>query len=69
MTRSETVAYIQAQTAAALIELQAMIVANREREMQNKALAYDETAFLELGERFVIHHNDVIGMFNQARGD
>jgi hypothetical protein len=41
----------------ALIEMQGMIAANKERESQGYALAYSEEAFMELIKRQGLGHN------------
>jgi hypothetical protein len=52
--------YVESQIMCAKIELQAMMATNVERLAEGKALAYDEAAFLELIEKYRIHHNAVI---------
>ena len=42
------------------IRMQAMIAANKEREINGEALAYDEKAFTGLIDEFGIHHNALI---------
>ena len=54
------VAYIQAQVACALIELEGMKAENRQREIEGKSLAYTEAAFDALLHRYAITHNDVM---------
>jgi hypothetical protein len=63
MTPEQRAAYVNAQTAAALIELESMKAANREREMHGHALAWNEEAFLELIEKYGLHHNALMRMF------
>lgn len=42
---------------SALIELEGMKAANKEREMQGLALAYDEGAFADLLKTYELGHN------------
>ena len=39
------------------IAMNSMIVANKEREANGYAFAYDEKAFIDLIEEYGIHHN------------
>lgn len=48
MTPEQLAAYVNAQTAAALIELESYKAANREREMCGHALAWGKDAFMDL---------------------
>mgnify|MGYP001567463962 FL=1 len=50
------IAFIQAQTAAMLAELEGMKVMNAERERQGMAFAYDEEAFLSLPLKYGLYH-------------
>jgi hypothetical protein len=63
MTPEQRAAYVNAQTAAALIELESMKAANREREMHGHALAWGEDAFLELITRYGLDGNAIVRMF------
>jgi hypothetical protein len=63
MTDDERVAYLRAQTAAALIEMEAMKAANWMREMQGHTIAYGEDEFLALLDKYDLHHNSVISFF------
>ena len=65
MTPEQQAAYVNAQAASALIEMYAMNALNHERMMENKALAYDEEAFLKLHTKYCIGHNDVLGLFHE----
>lgn len=64
MYQEEKPAYIFAQAVAALCELEGMKAANKEREANGLALAYDEKAFIELQNQYCISHNAVIGFLN-----
>jgi hypothetical protein len=66
MTPEETIAYVQAQTACALTELEGMKAENADRARRGETQAYGEQAFSDLILRYGIHHNAVIGMFQQA---
>ena len=67
MNADEAVAYVYSQSVCALIELEAMKAANRDRQGRCEADAYDEKAFFDLIERYGIHHNGVIGIFREVR--
>jgi hypothetical protein len=56
----KNVAYIQAQVAAATIEVEAMKATNRVRWQQNQALAYTEEDFIKLIDKYGLGHNQVI---------
>jgi len=56
----QSVAYVHAQVACALIELEAMKAANRERDICGDAPAYGEAAFMALQDKYGIHHNAVL---------
>jgi hypothetical protein len=63
MTPEQRVAYVAAQTAAALIEMEAMKAANKEREMHGYALAWDEGAFLALITKYGLDGNTIVKLF------
>lgn len=58
--RLHNIAYVQTQTAAALIEMEGMKAFNSERERHGYAPGYDETAFLCLIDKYQLGHNSVI---------
>lgn len=49
--------YFQMNMLQAEIEMNAMIAENKQREHLGKSLAYDEKAFMDLIEKYNIHHN------------
>ncbi len=63
MTREEKVAYVNAQVACALIEMEGMKADNMQRKAVGDSMAYNHADFLEVIERYSIHHNGVIGEF------
>ena len=63
MIPEQRVAYVAAQTAAALIEMEAMKAANKERETHGYALAWDEGAFLSLITKYGLGENTIIKLF------
>lgn len=63
-SREEKVAYIQAQTVACACECEAMKAANVQATKKGLQLRYNEKDFRELPERYGIHHNAVVGFFN-----
>ena len=63
MTPEQRAAYINAQAAGMLAELEAMKAANVEQESQGLALAYGEEAFFGLIDKWCVGHNAVISFF------
>lgn len=63
MNSNEATSYVFAQAICALAEIEAMKAANFEREQQGYALAYGEDAFYNVIEKYCIHHNGVLGLF------
>lgn len=63
MTPEQLAAYVNAQTAAALIELESFKAANREREMRGYALAWGEDAFMELIEKYGLDGDHIKQLF------
>ena len=60
MTDEQRAAYLNAMTAGALIEMNAMIALNKEREMLGHSLAYGEEAFMNVINTWGIGHNAAI---------
>jgi hypothetical protein len=65
MTAEQAAAYINAQAATATITAQAMVAANEASRMKDAAPAYTEDHFIALIEQYGIHHNQVVGFFQQ----
>ncbi len=65
MTPEQQTAYVQAQATCALIEAMGMHAENMQRQSIGMSMAYDSEAFGGLIEQYGIHHNAVIGLFNQ----
>lgn len=65
MTKDEAVAYLNAQSTCALIEMNGMIAENISRQDQGKSLAYSEKEFNDLILRYGISHNQVIEFFRR----
>jgi len=61
MTDEQKAAYIYSQSICAQIEMEAMKVANIEK--QTPGVKYGESDFRAIVDRFVIGHNDVLGIF------
>jgi len=66
LNKNQTTAYVLAQTACALAEIEGMKAENMQRAVLGQSMAYDEAAFQAVIERYGIHHNGVITMFNSA---
>lgn len=65
MDDMQKAAFLMAQTACMLAELEAMKAANRARQMQDQSDAYGENEFLALIDRYGIHHNGAITTLTQ----
>lgn len=65
-TAEKRVAYINAQVACAMIELEAMKQANRDREAKGLSPAYDDAAFMQLQVSYGIHHNEVVSYLREV---
>lgn len=63
MTSKEKIAYLNAQTMAATIELEAMLAENDHRQMMRLAPAYMEHHFLNLIEKYGLHSNAILKLF------
>lgn len=66
MNRNQAAAYVVAQSVAALAEIEAMKAQNRYRIECGKQVAYGEEAFLELIDKYGVHHNAVLMTFEGA---
>lgn len=49
--------YFKMNMLQAEIEMNAMIAENKQREVLGQSMAYDDKAFMDLIERYRIHHN------------
>lgn len=59
MTNEQKAAYVNSQTACAMIEAMGMQAENQQRERQGYSMAYGDKAFFDLIEKYGIHHNAV----------
>ena len=66
MDSPETVAYIQAQTACMLVELEGMRSENQLRERQGSSPAYGEKEFEAMMLRYGVHQNGVMQLLQEA---
>ena len=66
MTDDQNVAYINSQVACAMITAMGMQAENQQRIHRGESLAYVEQAFLDVLDRYGIHHNAVIGSFHHG---
>jgi hypothetical protein len=57
-------AYVFAQAVAAQAEIEGMKAENTQREAQGYSIAYDAHAFLSVIERYGLHHNAIISLYN-----
>ena len=63
MTPEQKVAFIMAQTACASAEIAGMTAENMQREQLGYSMAYDADAFFSVIEKYGIHHNAVLTLF------
>jgi len=63
MNKAQGAAYINAQAVSALCELESMKAANRLANTQEQCAPYTEVDFLNIPNRFGIHHNAVLTFF------
>jgi hypothetical protein len=67
MTPDQAAAFVAAQTAQMLVELEAMKAANRSRERVGSSDAYGEDEFTALMDRYpACSHNGAMTIFNEA---
>ena len=64
MTPEQKAAYVFAQSVSAMAEIEGMKALNTERDQRGHTLAYDEAAFLEIPNKYGIHHNAVLTLFH-----
>ena len=65
MTPEQSAAYIMSQSACALIEAFGMMSENMQRVHRGESLAYLETAFADIIERYGIYYNSVSTVLRQ----
>jgi hypothetical protein len=63
MTDEQKVAYVNAMVACAQIEMAGMQAENQHRMNVGNAVAYGEEAFTAIIEKYGIHHNAVLTVF------
>lgn len=61
MDQEARCAYIIAQAACANAEIAAMQALNQHRLSLGQSIAYDESAFMSIQDKYMISHNAVIG--------
>ena len=64
MTDEQKAAYVFGEAAAAFIECQAMMQANKDREIKGQTPAYGEDDFSKLHEQHCICHNSTLSLFH-----
>lgn len=63
MTPEQKAAYVNAQAVSALIEAIGMAAENQQRAQAGLSLAYPESSFTALIEKYDIHHNALCSFF------
>lgn len=66
MTKSQAAAYIMAQAVCAQAELLSMQAENDQRKVIGCSMAYGQEAFFAVIDRYGIHHNACMTVFNEA---
>lgn len=66
MTRDQSAAYVNALTAIFNARIAGMVAENQFRTNCGNQIAYDSIAFEKEIEEFGLHHNNLIGLFNQC---
>ena len=65
MTPEQKAAYINARVACATIEAAGMTALNMQRASLGLSMAYEDDAFDALIDKYGIHHNAVLNLFNE----
>ena len=60
MDKEQNLIFLKSQILCAEIEMQGMIIANKERELDDKSAAYGEKAFIDLINKYCIGHNTIL---------
>ena len=63
MTPEQRAAYVYAQSVCALAEVEGMKAENMQRDALGQSMAYAEEAFIAVIEKYGIHHNSVLTLF------
>ncbi len=66
MTDAQKAAYVIAQASSAICEAAAMHAANQEREHHGLAMAYVESDFLLLPDKYGLGHNTILSLFHDC---
>ena len=66
MTASQSAAYVIANSIAAMAEIEGMKAENRSRVRRKASLAYTEEAFNDVVNKYGIHHNAMITLFEES---
>ena len=66
MSPAETIAYVNAQAACAMIEALGMKAENEQRKVQGNSPAYGEAAFSAIIDKYCISHNAVMQLFQES---
>jgi hypothetical protein len=67
MTPEQQAAFVNSQTAVAMITAMGMVAANQHRLSLGQSIAYDEGAFNDLIAQHGLGHNDVVTFFHGGR--
>ena len=62
----QNIAYVNSQIASALIELESMKAENMQREHLGQSMAWDESSFMSLIDKYQLGHNAVLTNFQNG---
>lgn len=60
MNEEQRTTFVKSQITCAMIEMESMKAANTYREMRGETIAYNESSFMSLIDKYAIGHNSVI---------
>ena len=63
MTPEQKAAYVQGMSVSALADIEAMKIANAERDSRGEAPAYNEEAFAAIPQKYGLYHNALVLWF------
>lgn len=64
MTPEQKAAYVMAQAACAIAEVEGMKAENMQRQQRGESMAYVEDDFAGIADKYGIHHNALITLFH-----
>jgi len=68
VTEEQEAAYVQAMATCAMVDAMGMQAANAQRAIRGESMAYTDTDFFGLVEKYGIGHNSVLSLFHATSG-